>query len=89
VRARKDEVAWAAEHEAEVAILHAVLTELALRSKVDEQTFSRVPSLDDFVAMANTVAKEIGRRDEPRTEVRVSDEERLRRHHLSRLFTSP
>jgi hypothetical protein len=61
----KDEVAWAAEHEAEAAILHAVLAVLAPRSKVDAQTFSRVPSLDDFVATADAVAKEIGWGDEP------------------------
>lgn len=58
------ESAWMQEQESEAAILQAILTVMALRSKVDATTFSRVPSLYDFVATANNVAKEIGWGDE-------------------------
>jgi hypothetical protein len=60
-----EEAAWTPEEETEVVILHAVLTVLALRAKIDAQTFRLVPSLDDFLAMADAVAKEIGWGDEP------------------------
>ena len=59
-----NESAWMQGQESEAAILQAILTVMALRSKVDANTFSRVPSLYDFVAMANNVAKEIGWGDE-------------------------
>jgi hypothetical protein len=62
---RNEEAARTPGEETEVVILHAVLTVLALRAKIDAQTFSRVPSLHDFVAMADTVANEIGWGDEP------------------------
>jgi len=60
-----EETVWTQEHEAEVAILRAILTVVALRSQVDAHTFSYVPSLYDFVATANAVAEEIGWGDEP------------------------
>jgi hypothetical protein len=63
-----DETAWTPEQKAEATILNAILTVLALRSKVDARTFNRVPSLHDFVAAASNVAKEIGWGDEPSDE---------------------
>ena len=63
-----DETAWTPEQKAEAAILNAILNVLALRSKVDVQTFNRVPSLYDFIAAASAVAKEIGWGDEPACE---------------------
>lgn len=62
---------WTQEQEAEAALLNAILTALALKSKVDPATFIRVPSLYDFIAMAGKVAKEIGWGDEPAGNIEV------------------
>ncbi|HZH50463.1 MAG TPA: hypothetical protein VEZ16_01140 [Microvirga sp.] len=64
-----EERCWAQDQEAEIAILHAIVVVMALRSKIDARTLDRIPSLRDLIAVAGTVAKEIGWDDEVRSEI--------------------
>ena len=61
---RNEDMFWTRDQEAEIAVLHAAVIVMALRARVDARAFDRIPSLGDFVAMAGTVAKEMGWEDE-------------------------